>query len=80
MSTSRRQHHKGRKRPRAWHRGTTAGASQAKALHAVEAAERRERTTRDTLQSVAARYNEDIDVWQAGLRAAPFVPSLEIAL
>lgn len=80
MSEQRRQHHKGKKRPRAWHRGQAAGVEQARALHVVEAAERRERTTRDELRSVAARYNEEIDVWQGARRAAPFVPRLEIAL
>ena len=33
---SRRQHHKGRKRPRSWHRGTRAGRHQARALRRIE--------------------------------------------
>jgi hypothetical protein len=70
----------GKKRPRRFHHGQAEGRRAQPKLAAIETAERRERTTRDQLQSVAARYNEDVDVWQAGLRAAPFVPRLEVAL
>jgi hypothetical protein len=75
-----RQHHKGRKRPRGWHRGQAAGVTQAKALDRVEQAERRGRTASDELRAVAARHNEDVEVWQAMQRAAPFVPRIEAAL
>ena len=33
-----------------------------------------------TIGIVAARYNEDIEVWQAAVHASPFVPRLEVAL
>jgi hypothetical protein len=57
-----------------------AGRRALPALAAVEAADRRERTSRDELRAVAGRYNEDIEVWQGAQRAAPFVPRLEAAL
>jgi hypothetical protein len=70
----------GKKRPRRFHHGQAEGRRAQPKLAAIEDAERRERTTRDELRSVAARYNEDIDVWQALEHAAPFVPRIEVAL
>jgi hypothetical protein len=70
----------GKKRPRRFHHGPAEGRRAQPKLAAIENAERRERTTRDELRSVAARYNEDIDVWQALEHVAPFVPRIEVAL
>jgi hypothetical protein len=70
----------GKKRPRRFHHTIAEGRRAEPKLAQIEAAERRERTTRDELQAVASRYNEEIDVWQAFARAAPFVPSLEVSL
>lgn len=75
-----RQHHKGRKRPRGWHRGRHAGRLQARALEPLDHAEERARTAEDELRSVAARYQEEIDIWAGLDRAAPFVPRIEAAL
>lgn len=78
MSTPQKGH--GKKRPRKFHRGQAEGRRARRPIAKREAAEERSRTVDAELRSVAARYNEDVDVWQDGLRAAPFVPRLEAAL
>lgn len=76
----RQQHSKGKKRPGGWHQGPGLARQQLPRLAAIAAAEQRGRTADDELRAVAARYHEDVDVWQDGLHAAPFVPVLEARL
>lgn len=71
---------KGHKRPRKFHRGQAEGRRAQAPLARLDAAEQRARTTEDELRSVAARYNEQIDVWAGFARAAPFVPRIGAAL
>lgn len=78
MSTP--QKGKGHKRPRSFHRGRAEGRRARAPLARLDRAEEQARTADDELRSVAARYHEDVDVWQDGLRAAPFVPRLEAVL
>lgn len=71
---------KGHKRPRSFHRDRAEGARAQPHLDALDRAEQRARSTDDELRSVAARYHEQIDVWQSFAHAAPFVPRIEAAL
>lgn len=71
---------KHRKRPRSFHHGQAEGRRARKPIAQVEAAEQRSRTVEAELRSVAARYHEDVEVWAAAGRAAPFVPRLEASL
>lgn len=70
----------GKKRPRRFHHGRATGRLAAPVLERIEQAERRGRTASDELRAVAARHGEDVEVWQAVQRAAPFVPRIEAAL
>jgi hypothetical protein len=55
----------GKKRPRRFHPRPRRAAARSRSSPRSRTAERRERTTRDELQASRARYNEDVDVWQA---------------
>src|SRR4051812_40242442 len=70
------QHHKGRKRPRAWHRGRGAGQAQAPALKALKRAEKRAAELEAELVPIRIEGALDTAAWRQLDRVSPFVPSL----
>lgn len=69
------QHHKGRKRPRGWHRGVAQGLVDAEALARFERAERRSERLEREVAAGLALHRDEVALWGALEHVAPFVPA-----
>lgn len=70
-----RQHHKGKARPRGWHRGRAAGRVNERSLVAFEALEARAATAEREVEAMIALHRDEVALWRALEHVAPYVPS-----
>lgn len=82
---AKRQHHKGKKRPRAWHMGRSQGKVNERLMKTtIEPAFAAAEADREVVKATAREHREKTGDWQECLRqverAAPHVPSWDFNL